>query len=132
MKILIIDDDADTVEVIRLSLQLRWPEVELVSSQRGGKGVDMVKSERPDLVVLDLGLPDLNGFEVLKQMRLFSSVPVLILTVFSGEGNKVKGLEYGADDYMVKPFGVAEFLARVKVLTGRTCLKIVEESTRRT
>jgi len=78
-----------------------------------------VESESPDLVILDLGLPDISGFEALKEIRLFSVVPVLILTVRSEEADIVKGLEWGADDYIVKPFRQLELLARVKALTRR-------------
>jgi len=75
----------------------------------------MVESEDPNVVILDLGLPDISGFEVLRQIRLFSSVPVIILTVRGDEADMVKGLEWGADDYVVKPFRQSELLARLKV-----------------
>jgi two-component system KDP operon response regulator KdpE len=79
----------------------------------------MVESQAPDVVILDLGLPDISGFEVLKQIRLFSRLPVIILTVMGDEANIVRGLEYGADDYVVKPFRQMEFLARVKAVIRR-------------
>ncbi|MBL7165274.1 MAG: response regulator transcription factor, partial [Dehalococcoidales bacterium] len=78
-----------------------------------------VESESPDIVILDLGLPDINGFDVLRQIRLFSQVPTIILTVRSDEADIVKGLEWGADDYITKPFRQLEFLARVKALIRR-------------
>ena len=71
----------------------------------------MAESENPDIIILDLGLIDIDGFEVLKQIRLFSSVPVLILTVRADEADIVKGLEWGADDYVVKPFRQMELLS---------------------
>ncbi len=79
----------------------------------------MVESEEPDVVILDLGLPDINGFEVLREIRLFSHVPIIILTVRSEEADIIKGLERGADDYVTKPFRQLELLARVKALIRR-------------
>ena len=119
MKVLIIEDDHEIVEVISLAFQIRWPEVKLVSTHLGEKGVELVESEEPDVVILDLGLPDIGGFDVLKEIRAFSDVPVLILTVRGEEADVVKGLEWGADDYMVKPFRQLELLSRIKALTRR-------------
>jgi two-component system KDP operon response regulator KdpE len=119
MKVLVIEDDPEIIEVISLSFQIRWPGVKVVSTHLGEKGVELVESENPDVVILDLGLPDTAGFEVLKQIRLFSTVPVLILTVRSDEADVVKGLEWGADDYMVKPFRQLELLSRIRALTRR-------------
>ncbi|MFC2071572.1 response regulator transcription factor [Chloroflexota bacterium] len=119
MKVLLIEDDREIVEAISLAFQIRWPEAKLVSTHLGEKGVELVESEAPDIVILDLGLPDINGFEVLRQVRLFSHVPTIILTVRSDEADIVKGLEWGADDYITKPFRQLEFLARVKALIRR-------------
>jgi two-component system KDP operon response regulator KdpE len=119
MKVLLIEDDREIVDAISLAFQIRWPEAELVSTRLGQKGVELVESEAPDIVILDLGLPDISGFEVLQQFRRFSNVPTIILTVRSDEVDIVKGLEWGADDYIVKPFRQLEFLARVKALIRR-------------
>ena len=119
MKVLVIEDDQGIVEAISLAFQIRWPEAKLISTHLGEKGVAMVESEKPDVVILDLGLADISGFEVLKQIRLFSDVAVLILTVRAEEADVVKGLEWGADDYMTKPFRQLELLSRVKALTRR-------------
>ena len=119
MKLLMIDDDPNIVETVSLGLQLRWPEAELVSAQLGEKGIEMVKSEAPDIVILDLGLPDISGFEVLKRVRSFSNVPIIILTVCGEESAKVKGLDLGADDYMVKPYRLMELVARIRRLMRR-------------
>ena len=118
-KVLIIEDDDAIVGFVRLAFKMRWPEAELISAILGEEGLDLVESEKPDLVILDLGLPDINGFEVLRQIRLFSSVPVVILTVSSDETDMVKGLECGADDYIVKPFRQLELLARLKAQLRR-------------
>lgn len=120
MKVLIVEDTPEIVETVSLAFQIRWPDAELVSAGRGEKGVEMVETEKPDVVILDLGLPDISGFEVLKQIRLFSRVPVLILTVRGEESDIVKGLEWGADDYMIKPFRQIELLARIKALMRRS------------
>lgn len=119
MKILIIEDDLQIVEAITLAFQIRWPEAKLISTQQGEKGIDLVESEKPDIVILDLGLPDINGYDVLKQIRLFSDLPILILTARTEESDIVKGLEWGADDYMIKPFRQLELLSRIKALTRR-------------
>lgn len=119
MKVLVIEDDRDIVEAITLAFKIRWPEARLVSTHLGEKGVELVESESPDVVILDLGLPDMSGFEVLRQIRLFSSVPVIVLTVRAEESDIVKGLEWGADDYITKPFKQLELLSRVQVQMRR-------------
>jgi len=119
MKVLVIEDDQAIVETITLVLKISWPEAKLVSTHLGERGIELVESEKPDVVILDLGLPDISGFEVLKQVRLFSTVPILILTVRSDEADIVKGLEWGADDYVVKPFRQLELLSRIKLVTRR-------------
>jgi two-component system, OmpR family, response regulator VicR len=119
MKILVIEDDQQIVEAITLAFQIRWPEAKLISTQQGEKGIELVENEKPDIVILDLGLPDINGYDVLKQIRMFSDIPVLILTARTEESDIVKGLEWGADDYMIKPFRQLELLSRIKALTRR-------------
>lgn len=119
MRILLIEDDDNIVEAISLALKIRWPDVLLTATDLGEEGVELAFSETPDVVILDLGLPDISGFEVLKRIRQHSSVPVLILTVKSEETDIVKGLEWGADDYMVKPFRQMELLARVQTVMRR-------------
>ena len=119
MKVLIIENDQGIIEAISLAFQIRWPEAKLISTNLGEKGIDLVGSENPDVVILDLGLDDISGFEALKRIRLFSNVPVLILTVRSDEADIIKGLEWGADDYVVKPFRQLELLSRIRALTRR-------------
>ncbi|AII59010.1 MAG: response regulator transcription factor [Dehalococcoides mccartyi] len=120
MKIVIIEDDEDIVKILKLTFQIRWPSAEILSATYGSKGVLIVESQSPDLVILDLGLPDIDGFEVLDQIRSFSSeVPVLILTVSNDEPCIVRALESGADEYIIKPFHQLELLSRVKVLLRR-------------
>ena len=120
MKLLIIEDSPEIIEAVSLCFELRWPEISTVSSDKGNKGVELAESESPDLIILDIGLPDIDGFEVLRQVRLFSDVPVIILTVRGAELDKIKGLEMGADDYLTKPFSHMELLARVKAVLRRS------------
>ena len=120
MKILVIEDDSEIVETISLLLEMRWEGADLISTASGQKGIDLVRTESPDAVILDLGLPDISGFQVLEQVRAFSDVPLLILTVRGEETMKVRGLENGADDYVIKPFSPTELLARLKAITRRT------------
>ncbi len=119
MKVLIIEDDEGIVETVSLAFQIRWPEAKLVSTNLGERGIELAEVENPDVVILDLGLADMGGFQVLKQIRLFSAVPILILTVRSDEADIIKGLEWGADDYVVKPFRQLELLSRIKALIRR-------------
>lgn len=119
MKILVIEDDEDVIDTITLTFQVGWPEVDLMFSREGGRGVEMVEKEPPDVVILDLGLPDITGYQVLKQIRTFSNVPVVILTVMMEENDIIKGLEWGADDYIIKPFRKMELLARIKTILRR-------------
>ena len=119
MKVLIIEDDKSIVDIVSLSLKIRWPDTNLISTHLGEEGIQLTKNEAPDVVILDLGLPDINGFEVLKTVREYSSVPIIILSVLGEEETVVKGLEIGADEYITKPFHQMELLARVKALIRR-------------
>lgn len=113
-KVLIIEDDKEIVDSVSLNLHKDWPEAEIVSAETGEEGLDLVETESPAVVILDLGLPDINGFDVLRQIRSFSSVPVVVLTVREEEEDVAKALEWGADDYITKPFRKKELLARLK------------------
>ncbi len=119
MKLLLIEDDSDIVEAISLAFQIRWPEAQVISTHSGKKGVGLVENVQPDIVILDLGLPDVDGFAVLRKIRLFSQVPIIIVTVRADEPDIIKGLEWGADDYIIKPFRQLELLARVKAQIRR-------------
>lgn len=119
MKVLIIEDDPATVEMVSLAFEFRWPGSILLSSDKGDKGAELVERESPDIVILDLGLPDIDGMKVLREIRQFSDVPVIILTARTEDGAIVQGLELGADDYVTKPFDSMVLLARVKSILGR-------------
>ena len=113
-KILVIEDDLEIIESIALSFRIHWPEAEVIYAERGIKGISMVQSESPEIIILDLGLPDISGYEVLKQIRMFSSLPIIILTVRSQEDDVVRALDGEANDYVVKPFRQKELMARVR------------------
>ena len=119
MKVLVVDDDPDIVEAVSICFALRWPDAELVDAPDGATALSTFEAEEPDVVILDLGLPDMNGLEVCKTIRETSQVPILILTARGGELNKVRGLEMGADDYITKPFSHLELLARIKAVLRR-------------
>ncbi|WP_041228733.1 response regulator transcription factor [Dehalococcoides mccartyi] len=119
MKIVIIEDDLRIVEMIAMALYIRWPNIKVISTRFGEEGIEIVSNENPDAVVLDLGLPDIDGLLVLKAIRRYSDLPVLILTVRTIESDIVQGLELGADDYMVKPFKQLELLARLHGMIKR-------------
>ena len=121
MKALIIEDDPEIVESVSLAFRILWPEAQLVSTHLGREGIELAESEAHNIIILDLGLPDISGFEVLKQVRFFSPVPIIILTAKGEETDIVKGLEWGANDYLTKPHSQLELLARVKAqLRGQT------------
>ena len=119
MKLLIVDDAPEVVESVRLGFMLQWREVEVLGVGEGAAAVDLVEQERPDLVLLDIGLPDTDGYRVLEQIREFSDLPVIMLTARDDTMDKVKGLELGADDYITKPFDHLELTARVRALLRR-------------
>ena len=120
IKVLIIEGSSEVVETVGLCFRLRWSGAEIISTELGKNGIEMVATEKPDIVILDVGLSDMDGFEVLRQIRSFSNVPLVILSERDGEMDKVKGLELGADDYVVKPFSHVELLARVKAVLRRS------------
>jgi len=120
MKILIVDEEPDVRKLVAMSFHLQQPGWEVIGAEDGPQALELVERERPDLVLLDVGLPEMNGFEVLKAIRLFSDVPVIMLTVRDDELSKVQGLELGADDYVTKPFSHLELLARVRAVLRRT------------
>jgi DNA-binding response OmpR family regulator len=116
-RVLVIEDDPDIALGVRTVLGRSGFEV--TTAAEGREGLRLFHSERPDIVVLDVGLPEMDGWTVLERIRELSEVPVLMLTSYGQEADKVRGLRGGADDYLTKPFGNAEFTARVQVLLRR-------------
>ncbi len=115
--VLLIEDDADIALGVRTVLNRNGYEVR--AAVEGRDGLRLFHSERPDIVILDVGLPEMDGWTVLERIRELSEVPVLMLTSHGRESDKVRGLRSGADDYLTKPFGTAEFVARVQALLRR-------------
>ena len=112
-KILIVEDDRNIASFIQTSLEANSYQV--ITSERCGQGMLVFASHMPDLVILDLGLPDMDGEEFIRQIREISAVPILVLSARTDERDKVSALDLGANDYITKPFGTAELLARVRV-----------------
>ncbi len=119
MKVLVVDDNQNIIDAVTLCINLRWPTANVVVAYDGSSGLQMVETERPDIVVLDIGLPDRDGFDVVKQVRQFSHVPIIMLTVRDSDTDIARALQMGADDYITKPFSHLEFLARVEAVLRR-------------
>lgn len=111
-RILVVDDEAPIRKFLRVSLSGHGYKV--LEASTGAEALACARAERPDMVVLDVGLPDLEGFEVVRQLREWSPVPILMLSVRGAERDKIEALDAGADDYLTKPFGLGELLARIR------------------
>lgn len=112
-KVVIIDDEISICRFLRVSLEAH--DFEVFEAHTAQEGIQEVIARRPDLILLDLALPDLSGMEVLRNVRQWAKIPIIVLTVRDEEEQKVQALDLGADDYVTKPFGVPELLARVRV-----------------
>ena len=117
-KILVVDDEKPIVEILRINLEKNGYKV--ITAYDGDSAASMALTEEPDLILLDVMLPGMDGFTVCKKVREKSSVPIIMLTAREEEVAKVRGLELGADDYMTKPFSLRELMARVKANLRRT------------
>src|SRR5215213_7764463 len=117
-RVLVVDDEATLVDTIRYNLRRDGYEVQVAGE--GNEAIRLARASSPDLVVLDLMLPGLDGLEVCRQLRRESTVPILMLTAKDDEVDKIVGLEVGADDYMTKPFSMRELLARVRAMLRRS------------
>jgi two-component system KDP operon response regulator KdpE len=122
MRILVVDDEPDVIESVRIGFELQWREIDVIGAGLGEEALDRIEQDRPDIVLLDIGLPDIDGFEVVRRIREFSDVPVVMLTARDDAMDKVKGLELGADDYITKPFNHLELMARVKAVLRRLAM----------
>jgi two-component system KDP operon response regulator KdpE len=117
-RVLVVDDEAPIRRFLRAALTAHGYEV--LEARNGQEALAAVTAQRPDLLILDLGLPDMEGLEVTRRLREWSKIPIIILSVREGEADKVATLDAGADDYLTKPFGVGELLARLRVAMRRT------------
>ena len=119
MKVLVIDDEPDVMEVVNLCFGLRWPEADVVSARDAEEGLKRLEQDPPDIILLDIVLPGMDGFQLCQEVRQISDVPIVMLSARDGEVDKVRGLEMGADDYITKPFSHLELLARVRAVLRR-------------
>jgi two-component system KDP operon response regulator KdpE len=118
IRVLVVDDDPQILRTIRTNLTGRGYDV--TTAPNGETAVDLLSAEAVDLVVLDLSLPGMDGHEVIRRVRAFSEVPVLVLSVREAQDEKIAALEAGADDYVTKPFAIGELIARMRALERRT------------
>ena len=116
-RILLVDDDQALLRTLSMNLRARGHTV--LSAETGSAALESARHETPDVVILDLGLPDVSGVEVLRELRSWSAVPVVVLSARHGSDDKVAALDHGADDYVTKPFGVDELLARLRAAVRR-------------
>jgi two-component system KDP operon response regulator KdpE len=116
-RILIVDDEPQILRALRINLQAR--QYDVVTAAGGAEALNAAATQHPDLVVLDLGLPDLDGVEVIRRLRSWTPVPIVVLSGRMASGSKVDALDAGADDYVTKPFSIEELLARIRAVTRR-------------
>ena len=116
-RILVVDDEPRMIGFIRMNLELESHQV--IAAENGLDALDAIRTQLPDLVLLDVMMPELDGFETLRRLREFSDIPVIMLTAKGDESDKVTGLELGADDYITKPFGTRELVSRIKAIFRR-------------
>ncbi|MFC2003148.1 response regulator transcription factor [Chloroflexota bacterium] len=122
LKALLIEDSPKVVNRVLNTFESKWPSATLISTDEGAKGIEVAEAEHPDIIILNVSLPDMSGFEVLERIRLFSNVPIIILTVTGNEADELRGLDMGADDYIVIPFNPINLLARTMAILRRTGL----------
>ena len=120
-KILIVDDEKNIVDIIAFNLKKEGYTV--ITAADGEEGVQKAMEENPDLILLDIMMPKLDGYEVCKKIREKKNTPIIMLTARAEELDKVLGLELGADDYVTKPFGVRELMARVKAILRKSVVR---------
>jgi two-component system KDP operon response regulator KdpE len=116
-RVLVVDDEPEIRRFLRASLKTHQHEV--FEAENGADALSAVRNAHPDLIILDLGLPDIDGVEVTRRVREWSEIPIIILSVRNREAEKIGALNAGADDYLTKPFGVGELLARIRVIMRR-------------
>lgn len=125
-RILVVDDEPRMIGFIRMNLELDGHQV--IEAHNGMEALDAIRTQLPDVVLLDVMMPELDGFETLRMLREFSDIPVIMLTAKGEENDKVYGLELGADDYVTKPFGPRELSSRIKAVLRRVKTPSTEEA----
>ncbi|MDE3075527.1 MAG: response regulator transcription factor [Chloroflexota bacterium] len=116
-RVVVIDDEPNLIKFVSQNLRARGYDV--ADAQNGLDGVELVKQYKPDLIILDIGMPGMDGFEVCSYVRQFSDAAIIMLTASGNEGDKIRALDLGADDYLTKPFAVGELMARVRAVMRR-------------
>ena len=124
--ILLIEDERQMSRFLKVTLQSE--SFGVIEAETAADGLSQAAMRNPDIIILDLGLPDMDGLEVIKKLREWSAVPVIIISAREQEGDKIKALDGGADDYLTKPFGVGELLARIRVALRHAAPKNKEQS----
>jgi two-component system KDP operon response regulator KdpE len=125
MRVLVVDDEPQILRALRINLQARHFDVITVTD--GAGALEAAKSQRPDLLILDLGLPDVDGMEVISSLRSWTDVPIIVLSGRAGSTDKIHALNAGADDYVTKPFNIEELLARMRAVSRRLRPEIVDD-----
>lgn len=120
IKVLVVDGDPEAILTIKMCVSIRWPGSHIPSTHKGNEAADLLKSEDPDIVLLELNLPDIDGFDVLHEIRKSSKVPIIIVSALFDDLSRVRALEMGADDYLKKPFAYTELLAKINAVLRRT------------
>jgi DNA-binding response OmpR family regulator len=128
LTVLVVDDEARIIDFIRMNLELEGFRV--LEAANGYEALERLKEDLPDLIILDVMMPEMDGFETLKHIREVSTVPVIMLTVRQEEGDRIRGLDLGADDYITKPFSPRELLSRTKALLRRSFMPSPTRKTR--
>ena len=117
MKVVVVDDSPEIIEVVSLCFQLRWTGAKLISASNGAKGLELIEAENPDIVILDIGLPDMDGFEVLRTLKAdpgTRDIPVVMLTAKAQDADVFRGWQSGVDSYLTKPFNPMELLTFIE------------------
>lgn len=117
MRVLVVDDDPQILRALRINLHAR--QFDVVTAADGATALDVARNQKPDLLVLDLGLPDVDGIDVIRALRAWTDVPIIVLSGRAGSNDKIIALNAGADDYVTKPFNIEELLARMRAVNRR-------------
>ena len=125
-RILIVEDEAELVRALRINLRAR--QYEVMAARTGREALSLAASEPPDAIILDLGLPDIDGTEVIVELRRWYHAPIIVLSGRTSPGDKIGALDVGADDYVTKPFAMAELLARLRAVLRRDEAEVVVTS----
>ena len=119
MKVLLVDDDEEILDAVTVGFHFEWQDCTVLTARNGEDGLQIFFEHTPDIVVLDVMMQNMNGFEVLREIRRVSDVPVIMLTARQSEANHVRGLDLGADEYVIKPFSILTLLAHIRAVLRR-------------